>query len=168
MTHVPKNSLSQYLEHIQHIAQALEALGPSVHHAFKDSDPKLGDLAESEKAHNCYKMDRDLVLQSALVIAEASFPSIGLGIELEIANENKIPILICYSKKFINPAERKCYQLGEAKSHELQIGKGYVSLMALGLPMLREVFDCTSDLAKIASTVASILDLPKNPDKVAV
>jgi len=38
------------------------------------------------------------VQQSDLVIADASYPSIGMGVELQIAENMGIPIIICFKQ----------------------------------------------------------------------
>ena len=75
-----------------------------------------------------------MVEEANLVIAEASFPSTGLGIELQIAEACDTPILLCVRDFGINKAAPADYQTPDLKHHDLQIGEGYVSLMALGVP----------------------------------
>jgi len=45
-------------------------------------------------ARQVYKLDRSQVRASDLVIAYAGFPSLGVGMELEIANQAGIPVLL--------------------------------------------------------------------------
>jgi hypothetical protein len=68
-----------------------------------------------------------------LVIAECSYPSIGVGIELQVAEQNGIPIIIFFDteKKSVPQVE---YANPDGSKHWLQIGEGHVTLMALGLP----------------------------------
>lgn len=44
------------------------------------------------------KKDKKQVTQSSLVIAYVGRPSIGVGFELAIAEENKIPVILLYEK----------------------------------------------------------------------
>ena len=87
-----------------------------------------------------------MVEWSNLVVAESSYPSTGMGIELQIAANRNIPIAFLINRKFGKLADRKLYELGDGSVHELQIGDRMVSLMALGLPnvVCQMVFDDTS------------------------
>jgi hypothetical protein len=77
-----------------------------------------------------------MVEESDIVIAEATYPSTGLGIELKIAAESGRPIVICYNRAHsVEPVE---YENPDRSMHHLQIGSGHVTLMALGLPSLKE------------------------------
>lgn len=80
-----------------------------------------------------------MVEEADLVIAEASYPSIGLGIELQIAEARGIPLIICHERSEAKRSQSKFYENPDRKRHELQIGDGFVSLMALGLPNLLSV-----------------------------
>ncbi|NIU02075.1 MAG: hypothetical protein GWN01_14540, partial [Nitrosopumilaceae archaeon] len=80
-----------------------------------------------------------MVETSDLLIAEASFPSTGLGIEMQLAEARNIPIIICLKDYRINKAEAITYETPNHETHLLQIGKGFVSLMALGLPSVYEL-----------------------------
>ena len=72
-------------------------------------------------------------------VAEASFPSTGLGIELQIASERSIPIVLCFGDWGGNKAAPAEYENPDHSRHTLQIGEGYVSLMALGLPNILRI-----------------------------
>ncbi len=94
-----------------------------------------------------------MVQRADLVVAEATFPSTGLGIELQIAEANGIPIVVCFKRSpehRIPPAE---YETPDHARHTLQIGEGYVSLMALGLPTIFKVVAYEDDYAGIKRIV---------------
>jgi hypothetical protein len=80
-----------------------------------------------------------MVERADLVIAEASYPSIGLGIELQIACSASIPLILCFQRDSEHKATPVEYVNPDRHRHMLQIGEGYVTLMALGLPNIREV-----------------------------
>lgn len=144
LTHVPKPLFKRFSRLIGSIADALVSDGHLVKYALKDSDPQLAFLKEKDKAKLCYKWDSDMVQWADIIIAECSFPSTGMGIELQIAgNENK-PIILYYSSSWDSKAERKYYETPDHENHKLQIGEGYISLMALGLPSVVEVLKYTS------------------------
>lgn len=157
MTHVPKKSFSLYFQYINQIASCLDGLGLETHHAFKDSDPFLAKVSKERKATECYKMDRLLVEKSSLVVAEASFPSIGLGIELEIAHSLGIPAIITFSEVFCKKADSKRYILEDSNSYSLQIGEGFVTLMAIGLPNMKGVVNCTQSFGDLEKLVRHLL-----------
>jgi hypothetical protein len=80
-----------------------------------------------------------MVEEADIVIAEASFPSIGLGIELQIAQQSATPIILCFTDYPNNKVHPVTYRNPDSTTHELQIGEGYVSLMALGVPEIIKV-----------------------------
>lgn len=138
LTFVPKFLFQEYTKLIHKIAQALQESGHSVKYALVDSDPQLETRSEEDKARLCYIWDKGMVEDADLVIAECSFPSIGLGIELQIAEHNDTPIILIRSNQAAQ-AEPKEYDNPTGDHHSLQIGDGKISLMALGLPSVTTV-----------------------------
>src|SRR5579872_4162009 len=98
LTHVPRAHFDEHAAFIHKLAEALrsEPNNHVVQYALKNSDPQLAKKPASERAKLCYLWDREMVENSEVVIAEASFPSTGLGIEMQIAEAKGIPILLCY------------------------------------------------------------------------
>ena len=146
LTHVPARDFESYVSGIHLVAREFEDQGCEVSYALVDSDPQLASYPESQRARLCYEWDRRMVEWSSLVVAESSYPSTGMGIELQIAADRNIPIVFLINRKFGKLADRKLYELGDGSVHELQIGDRMVSLMALGLPNVigQIVFDDTS------------------------
>lgn len=103
-----------------------------------------------------------MVEEADLVVAEASYPSIGLGIELQIAEAKGIPLIICYERTEAKRSQIKFYENPDHKRHELQIGDGFVSLMALGLPNLLSVLPYSEE----KEFMAEILRLVKTLHEV--
>jgi hypothetical protein len=127
-----------------------------VRYALVDSDPQLAEKPFEERARLCYLWDREMVREAELVIAEASFPAIGLGIELQIAEANDTPILLCFRDYHANRATPVDYVNPDQSTHSLQIGEGFVSLMALGLPSVYRIIqyeDREDGLGRISETV---------------
>ncbi len=139
LTHVPRNLFNSYSSFIHDLAKKLKEPGHDVKYALVDSDPQLAEMPEEDKPRLCYLWDRSMVETSDLLIAEASFPSTGLGIEMQLAEARNIPIIICLKDYRINKAEAITYETPNHETHLLQIGKGFVSLMALGLPSVYEL-----------------------------
>ena len=85
LTHVPREFFEKYVEFIHQIATALRKLPKvqSVRYALVDSDPQLSTKPKNEQAALCYDWDRRMVEGADLVVAKASFPSTGMGIELQ-------------------------------------------------------------------------------------
>ena len=108
-----------------------------VKYALMNSDPQLADKPFEERAKLCYLWDREMVEEADVVIAEASFPSTGLGIEMQIAESKGTPILLCY-RDLGQRVAKVIYQNPDRSDHELQIGEGFVTLMALGVPTIFE------------------------------
>jgi hypothetical protein len=135
LTHVPRSVFAGYASFIHELAAALrEKRDHLVKYAFIDSDPQLAKKPFKERASLCYAWDREMVEEADLIIAEASYPSLGLGIELQIAEQRGKPIVIAFQDSGSNKAEPVSYKNPDEVQHELQIGEGYVSLMALGTP----------------------------------
>jgi len=163
LTHVPRELFSEYTSFIHNLASSLskDATNHEVKYALVNSDPQLADKPYVERARLCYIWDKNMVAEADLVIAEASFPSTGLGIELQIAESNDIPILICYRDFKDNKAEPICYENPDKSTHLLQIGEGFVSLMALGLPAVYKIvryFNCNDGIEAIRNIVELLND----------
>lgn len=99
-------------------------------------------------------MDRELVEQCDLFIAEASFPSTGLGQELQIAEANKKPVILIYRDYACNIAEKKDYKTKSGDSHSIEIGNKIVSVMVQGNPaVIKEIpYSSTEDCIKELAT----------------
>lgn len=88
LTHVPCNLFADYTAYLHELAHALQAIPivSRVRYALVDSaPPQLASKPANERATLCYDWDRRMVEEANLLIADASFPSTGLGIELQIA-----------------------------------------------------------------------------------
>jgi hypothetical protein len=157
LTHVPRNAFYQYVEHIHSLAAALtESHCGEVRYALVDSDPQLAEKPFLERARLCYFWDREMVEASDLVVADATYPSTGLGIELQIAEESGIPIILSFLEREELRAVEIDYENPDHSHHVLQIGDGYVSLMALGLPGIFKVIryrDSADGIKQIVDTV---------------
>ena len=141
LTHVPRGFFDEYVDNIHNFAIHLKEF--DVKYALVNSDPQLKEIPSNEKAKYCYLWDRKMVEESDVVIAEASFPSIGLGIELQIAEARNIPIILLYNERQSNKALPVDYINPDKHEYSLQIGEGYVSLMALGLPNILKIIPYT-------------------------
>lgn len=141
LTHVPRERFEDYTEFLHRLAATLLAspLGIEVKYALANSDPQLAMKPFTERARLCYLWDREMVEWAELLIAEASFPSIGLGIELQIAEAMNTPLMLCFRRNDEYRAKPVQYSNPDRTKHELQIGDGFVSLMALGLPTVFKV-----------------------------
>ncbi|WP_414502352.1 hypothetical protein [Zymobacter sp. IVIA_5232.4 C2] len=144
LTHVPREHFERHVEFIQKIAGLLsEEFGANIKYALKDSDPQLAEEVFETQARLCYLWDRNMVENADLIIAEASYPSTGLGIELQIAEHKKIPVILLFRDQAECKAPPVEYTDINGK-HSLQIGEGYISLMALGMPNVSNVFSYTT------------------------
>ncbi len=91
-----------------------------------------------------------------MVFAEASFPSTGMGIELQIAASNRIPVVICFRKDSARCACHVTYESPDHSQHVLQIGEGFVSPMALGLPSLFKTVGYSTENEGIDAVVDAV------------
>jgi hypothetical protein len=161
LTHVPRHLFADYVAFIHSLAAQLSTpAGWQVRYALKDSDPQLAQRPAAERASLCYLWDRGMVEWADVVVAECSHPSTGLGIELQIAEHNGTPIVICHRRSPEARAQDVDYLNPETGQHHLQIGDGYVTLMALGIPTLFRVVPYASPeqgVLDVGATV-SLLD----------
>jgi hypothetical protein len=143
LTHVPRKLFSKHTNFIHGLASALRQPDDAhqVSYALVNSDPQLASKPFSERARLCYLWDREMV---DLLIAEASFPSTGLGIEMQIAEARDTPIILCFRDFGMNKAQPVSYENPDHTRHNLQIGEGYVTLMALGVPSVFRVIKYSS------------------------
>jgi hypothetical protein len=139
LTHVPRNVFPAYTTYLHSLAQALATIGSdcTVKYALLNSDPQLAEKPPEDRASLCYAWDRRMVEEADLVIAEASFPSTGLGVELQIADTRGTPIIMLIGDYGVNRVKPARYTNPDASKHDLQVGEGIVSLMALGIPSIR-------------------------------
>ena len=140
LTHVPREIFQTYVGYIHRLGTELRVISrvSDVHYALVDSDPQLACKPASAQAGLCYDWDRRMVEEADLVVADASFPSTGLGIELQIAEAARIPVIMLIGDLGLNRVKEVQYRNPDNSEHELQIGRGFVSLMALGLPNIRK------------------------------
>jgi hypothetical protein len=97
VTHVPATFFDEYKELIIEIAKLLETKYEyKTKHALKHDDSIHSYIKKHKSAIECYKKCVFDIKESKLLIAEISFPSIGLGQEIEIASQNKIPIIVFF------------------------------------------------------------------------
>lgn len=139
LTHVPRDRFDSYVQFIHELAHRLSLGGSFVRYALRDSDPQLATKPFEDRARLCYSWDHEMVETSDVLVAEASYPSTGLGIELQIATSKGIPIVVCFEKTATNRVSAAEYLNPDHSRHVLQVGEGYVSLMALGVPTIFKV-----------------------------
>lgn len=158
LTHVPREIFDQYVEYLHELAAALRAIPcvTSVRYALVDSDPQLASKPTSDRAALCYDWDRRMVEEADLMVADASFSSTGLGIELQIAETAGIPIIMLIGDHGINRVASAHYQNPDHSQHDLQVGEGIVSLMALGLPGIRKMIQYRTFNEAISVAAASV------------
>jgi hypothetical protein len=146
LTHVPRDRFHGYVAFIHRVVENLSSEhGVFVRYALRDSDPQLANKPIEDRARFCYQWDREMVEWADVLIADATYPSTGLGIELQIAEGRNIPIVLCFNRDGFNRAEPIDYETPDHLKHSLQLGQGYITLMALGLPGLYKVIPYSSD-----------------------
>jgi hypothetical protein len=141
LTHVPRDTFSTYVATVHAVASGLAAMDTvrRVRYALVDSDPALAGEVTADRPKLCYQWNRRMIEEAHLLIAEVSYPSTGLGIEAEIAASKRIPIIFIYRDYSTNRAVPVSHVNPAGETHELQIGDGIVSLMALGIPSVARV-----------------------------
>jgi len=106
-----------------------------------DSDPQLADKPYEERARLCYLWDRDMVEQSDALVIDATFPAIGIGVELQVAAAKGIPVVLSFNQALGNRLQPVQYENPDHSKHDLQIGDGFISLMALGIPTIFRIVE---------------------------
>src|SRR5262245_18222287 len=96
LTHVPRDLFHEHSTFIHDCAGALQKRRHETTYALVNSDPQLAEKPYEERARLCYLWDREMVEEADLLVAELSFPSTGVGIEMQIAETKGTPILICF------------------------------------------------------------------------
>jgi hypothetical protein len=157
LTHVPRGAVfDEHVAFIHGLAGALKVGAHEVMYALINSDPQLASKPFDDRARLCYLWDRNMVEQADLVIAEASFPSTGLGIEMQIAEGKGTPIILCFRDFGTNKVDSVTYENPDHSRHRLQVGNGFVTLMALGVPTVLKVVrysDSEQGLVEITAAV---------------
>lgn len=158
LTHVPRDEFAAYVCTIEEIARFLtDTKSATVKYALRDSDPQLAQKPFEDRARLCYIWDKEMVEWADVIVAEASYPSTGLGIELQIGCSRKTPIVMTFKLDDRHKAPAVQYRTPDQEIHALQLGEGYVSLMALGLPSIYKV-------VPYANTEEACLELGKAID----
>jgi hypothetical protein len=162
LTHIPRHLFESYVSFLHALSAALAdgVVQHDVKYALVHSDPQLAGRPYAERARLCYTWDRQMVESADVVIAEASFPSTGLGIELQLAENKGTPILLCY-RDFGQRATKATYHNPDDSSHELQIGEGFVTLMAKGIPTIFRTIEYVDEDDGIHQIVAVIDELDR-------
>jgi hypothetical protein len=157
LTHVPRGWIfDEHVAFIHELAGTLKGAGHEVMYALVNSDPQLASKPFDDRARLCYLWDRNMVEQAQLVIAEVSFPSTGVGIEMQIAEGDGTPIILCFRDFGTNKVESVSYENPDHSRHSLQVGDGFVTLMALGVPTVFRVVrysDRQDGIVKITSAL---------------
>ena len=158
LTHVPRQVFPGYAAYLHSLARALSAISSdcTVKYALLNSDPQLAVKPTEERAPLCYAWDRRMVEEADVVVADASFPSTGLGIELQIADTRGTPIVMLIGDYGVNRVKTIRYTNPDASQHDLQVGEGIVSLMALGIPSIRRKIGYTCQQTAISLCVDAV------------
>lgn len=160
LTHVPRDEFESYVELLHKMAEHMAInFKADVKYALKDSDPQLAHKPFEDRARLCYLWDKEMVEWADVIIAEASYPSTGLGIELQLACSQETPIILIFKLEENHRAPPIDYKTPDKKDHSLQLGEGYVSLMALGLPSLFRIHpyvDTEHALAGLGSALETL------------
>lgn len=157
LTHVPRSHFAEYAAFLHRLADHLKRCdGHEVKYALVNSDPQLATKPFDERARLCYLWDSRMVHDAEVVIGECSYPAIGLGIELQMAAEKEIPVILVFRDFHDNRAEPVHYTNPDNTEHDLQIGDGFISVMALGLPTVFRVHRYTTEDEAISQIGQSV------------
>ncbi|GAA4746939.1 hypothetical protein GCM10023264_10780 [Sphingomonas daechungensis] len=158
LTHVPAEHFERYVGYIHALASALQASASveQVRYALVDSDPQLETKPQNEQPALCYDWDRRMVEESDIVVADASFPSTGMGIELQLADNSDTPIILLIGDYANNRVPSRRYRNPDHSEHHLQVGAGIVTLMALGVPSIRRTIEYAEQSDAIRAAVEAV------------
>lgn len=139
MTYLPKSHLKKYILFIQSLGRMIEESGfAHAKYAFRDTDPFMTNLSPSKIPEFCYKTNAGYIKSSTCIIAEVSFPSTGVGIELQIAEQYRIPIIVVYKKQNISKIKNKYYSLEDNGKYKLYTRTDGVSVVVYGLSSIKK------------------------------
>ncbi len=156
LTHVPRGLFPRYVSFVHSLARAIRGSGASVMYALLDCDSRLVGESFDDRPRRCYVWDRDMVERADVVVAEASFPSTGMGIELQIAAAKGVPIIICFNGDTLRRVSGAHYENPDGSVHPLEIGDGFVSPMALGIPSVARVIGYCSEDDGVSAVVDAV------------
>jgi len=88
------NASQEYRASIELLQDLIESFPEVELLKFKSKPTELGDFTSKE----IYKYDREMVESADMMIAEASNPSLGLGMETMIAIHREIPVHVIYKE----------------------------------------------------------------------
>lgn len=118
LTHVPREEFGAYVSLIEEMAQRLERERQvEVKYALRHSDPQLAEKPFADRARLCYLWDKEMVEWADVIVAEASYPSTGLGIELQIASSRATPIVLAFRLDDRHRAEPVQYRTPDQQVH---------------------------------------------------
>ncbi len=86
------NAPEEYRASIEILQDLIETFPETELLKFKSKPTELGDFTSKE----IYEYDREMVSSADIMIAEASNPSLGLGMETMIAIQREIPVHIIH------------------------------------------------------------------------
>ena len=155
---MPRSNFQSYVEYIHSLAHHLKEIPAveTVKYALVDSDPQLAEKPWADRSLLCYAWDRRMVEEADLIVAEASFPSTGLGIELQIAEAAGKPVIMLVGDYGVNRVRPAKYENPDHTTHELQVGEGIVSLMALGLPAITKIIEYGAPNEAVSAAVDAV------------
>lgn len=157
LTHVPFELFEDYMKFISDVGGILIEKGHVVRSALTiRNDPNTNIISDS---NTCYSTYKRIIEKSDVVVAETSFPSTGIGIELQIAASNNIPIILLHNSKHFENKSKIHYGGGDNKKDmEFIIGKGGMSAMLEGLPSVSEIISYNS-YSKAISHISKIVEV---------
>src|SRR4030095_16215586 len=97
-----------------------------------------------------------------VLVVDATFPAVGIGVELQVAAAKGIPVVISFNHALGKQLQPVRYENPDHSKHDLQIAKGCMSLMALGIPTIFRIVEYTRPSEGIASIVQAISLLRKS------
>lgn len=144
ITSVPKRQHPYFVEFNNAVRMLLQfRYGVNFSSALNDNESTLDSYPQEQQARMCYIRDQASVEWSDFIIGDVTFPSTGLGQEVERANSKGIPIIaLVRGTRRIKPEERPYLVQpvgGEIEHHALHVGSGGVSFMLQGNPALKVI-----------------------------
>ena len=158
LTNVPAENFNEYTQFIQKLHIQLESNGFNIENALSNSSPFDSTLDSLVNAKNCYNWHKELITQSDVVIAEVSFPSLGVGIELQLANQLGIPTYLIYNPCIASTATSKSFKNDKQIHSTTNITHDYISSMALGMDCVKNVLSYT-EYEAIGNEITSLLNM---------
>jgi hypothetical protein len=143
LTNVAVEHFNTYSNIISTLRLELKNNGYIVKNALLNGSNNDSSQDDLSNARVCYEWHQQLIKKSDVMIAEVSYPSLGVGIELQLANQLDIPIYLIFNSNMALKSSSKTYNKTESLVSSTNVTHPFISSMALGLNNVEHIIEYT-------------------------